>query len=174
MFLPQKVFPILHHSKTSFHYKMVHSSSFLRACRCWDETYSRCVPDIKTAFDGTTGYKLSYLRFLVCLFKLFRPQANFHDTAGAVRSKTGKRLGSCNMIGRGPKSHFFGHFIELLFCLYGEFLLLSLFRFGINLCSSMFIIVLKFELAHETLIRELIVYVVWFFSKDSRFCPPRK
>ena len=58
--------------------------------------------DQKFNFGGAIGYENSYLEFLFRHFKIFRLHAILHDAAGAVRAHSGKGLGYCYMIGRGP------------------------------------------------------------------------
>ena len=66
---------------------------------------------------GKFGYGDSYLEFLFRHFKVFRLHAILHDAAGAVRAHSGKGLGYCYIIGRGPNSCLLGHVTGLLFCL---------------------------------------------------------
>ena len=55
--------------------------------------------------------------FYFVVSKVFRLHAILHDAAGAVRAHSGKGLGYCYIIGRGPSSCLLGHVTGLLFCL---------------------------------------------------------
>ena len=84
--------------------------------------------DQKIKFGGTIGYVDSYLDCVIRYSKVFRLHAVLHDTAGAVRVHSGKGLGYCNMIGRGPNSFLLGHVTGLLFCVYVKIFLPSIFN----------------------------------------------
>ena len=73
--------------------------------------------DQKFIFAGTSGYGDSYLHFQFRLFKVFKLHAILHDAAGAVGARSGKGLGYCYMIGRGPNSCLLGHVTGQNFCL---------------------------------------------------------
>ena len=103
--------------KMSFENNSVRKNLFLSACFCWDSQLSLREMDQKFIFGGTTGYGDSYLEFLFRHFKVFRLLAILHDAAGAVRPHSGKGLGYCYMIGRGPNSCLLGHVTGLVYCL---------------------------------------------------------
>ena len=79
-------------------------------------------------FSGTIGYGDSYLDSVFRYSKVFRLYAILHDAAAAVGLQTGKGLGYCYMIGLGPKCCLLGHVTGLLFCLYVEIFLPSVFN----------------------------------------------
>ena len=85
--------------------------------------------DQKYKFGGTIGYGNSYLELLFHQFKIFRLHAILHDAAGKVRAQNGKGPGYCYIIGRDPNSCLLGHVTGLLFCLYVEIFLPSIFKF---------------------------------------------
>ena len=60
--------------------------------------------------------------------KVSRLHAILHDAAGAVRAHSGKGPGYCYMIGRVPNCCSLGHVTGLLFCLYVEIFLPSIFN----------------------------------------------
>ena len=76
-----------------------------------------CLLGQKLIYGGTIGCGDSYLEFLFRHFKVFRLHAILHDAAGTVRAHSGKALGYCYMIERGPNSCLLGHVTGLLFCL---------------------------------------------------------
>ena len=102
----------------STEHNSVRKNLFLSACFCWDSRISLREMDQKFEFGGNIGYGDSYLEFFFRHFKVFRLQSILHDAAGAVRAHSGKGLGYCYMIGRGPNSCLLGHVTGLLFCLY--------------------------------------------------------
>ena len=114
--------------KLSFEHNSVRKNLFLSACFCWDSRLSLREMDEKFKFGGTIGYGNSYLELLFRHFKIFRLHAILHDAAGAVRANSGKGLGYCYMIGRGPNSCLLGHVTGLLFCLYVKIFLPSIFN----------------------------------------------
>ena len=120
-----RLFPGL---KMSVEHKSVRKNLFLSACFCCDSRLSLREVDQKFNFAGNIGYGYSYLEFLFRHFEAFRLQAILHDTAGAVRSHSGKGPGYCYMIGRGPNSCLLGHVTGLLSCLYVKIFLPSIFN----------------------------------------------
>ena len=82
----------------------------------------------KFKFGGLIGYGNSCLDSVYPYSKVFRLHAILHDAAGAVRAHSGKGPGYCYMIGRGPNSCLLGHVTGLLFCLYVNIFLLSIFN----------------------------------------------
>ena len=84
--------------------------------------------DQKFKFGGTIGYGNSYWEFLFRHFEVFRLHASQHDAARAVREHSGKGHGYCYVIGQGPNSCLLGHVTGLLFCLYVELFLPSIFN----------------------------------------------
>ena len=113
--------------KMSFEHNSIRKNLFLSACFCWDSRLSLGEMDEKFKFGGTIGYGNSYLKLLFRHFKKFRLHAILHDAAGAVRAHSGKALGYCYMIGRGPNSCLLGHVTGLLICLYVKIILPSIF-----------------------------------------------
>ena len=110
----------------SFEHNGVRKNLFLSACFCWDSRVSLREVDQKFNFGRTMGYGDSYLEILFRQFKVFRVQAILHDAAGAVWAHSGRGLGYCYMIGRGPTSCLLGHVTGLLFCLYVKIFLPSI------------------------------------------------
>ena len=114
--------------KRSFEHNSVRKNLFLSACFCWDSRISFHEMDQKFKFGGTSGYGDSYFEFIFRHFKVSRLHAILHDAAGAVRAHSGKGLGYCYMIGRGPNSCLLGHVSGLLFCLYVKTFLPPIFN----------------------------------------------
>ena len=114
--------------KWSFEINSVRKNFFLSACFCWDSRLSLREMDQKFKFGGTIGYGNSYLELFFRQFKKFRLHAILQDAAGAVRAHSGKRLGYCYMIRRGPSSCLLGHVTGLLFCFYVKIFLPSIFK----------------------------------------------
>ena len=110
--------------------------------------------DQKFEIGGTIGYDGSYMEFLFRHFKVIRLHAKLHDSAGAVRSHSGKSLGKCYLVGRGPKSCMLAHVTGLLCCLCKKLFLLSTFNTD-DFRSSMSCILLGNELADKNVIEEL-------------------
>ena len=106
---------------------MFKKNLFPSACFCWDSRLSLGEMDQKFKFGGTIGSGYSYLELLFRHFKVFSLHAVLHDVAGAVRAHSGKGLGYCYMIGRGPISCLLGHVTGLLLCLYVKLFLPSIF-----------------------------------------------
>ena len=157
--------------KLSFEQNSVWKNLFLSADSCWDSRVSLREMDHKYKLGGTIGYGNSYLELLFRHFKVFRLHAILHDAAGAVRAHSGKGLGFCYMIRRGPSSCLPGHVTGLLFCLYVKIFLPSIFN-SVDFWSSMPLIVLDRELADKNIIKELGLYIdgsLWGFS----FWPPK-
>ena len=77
---------------------------------------------------GLIGYGNSFLDSAFRYSKEFRLHATLHDAAGAVRSHSGKGPGYCYLIGGGPKSCLLRHVTGLLFRLYVNFFLPSVFN----------------------------------------------
>ena len=86
----------------SFEHNSIHKNLFLSACFCWDCGIFLREMNQKLKFGGLIGYGNSYLDSVFRYSKVFRLNAILHDAAGAVRSHSGKGLGYCYMIGRGP------------------------------------------------------------------------
>ena len=157
--------------KKSFEHKSVRKNLFLSACFCWDSSLSLHEMDQKTKFGGLIDYGNSCLDSVFRYSKVFRLRAILHDAAGAVRAHSGKGLGYCYMIGRGPNSCLLGHVIGLLFCLYVKLFLPSIFNF-VDFWSSMSCIVLDIELTEKNIIKELGL----FFDRSVQafsFCPQK-
>ena len=114
--------------KMSFQHNSVHKNLFLSACFCWDSRLFLRQMDQKIKFGATIDYEDSYLDSVFRYSKVFRLHAKLHDAAGAVRVHSGKGLGYCYMIGRGPNSCLLGHVTGLLFCLYVKIILHSIFN----------------------------------------------
>ena len=114
--------------KMSNEHKSVRKNLFLSACFCWDSTLSSREVDQSFMHGGKIGYGDSYLELLFRLFKVFRLHAILHDAAGAVRTHIGEGPGYYYMIGEGPNSCLFGHVTGILFCLYVEIFLPSIFN----------------------------------------------
>ena len=74
-----------------------------------------------------------------------------YDAAGALRAHSGKGLGYCYMIGRGPISCLLGH---VTFCLYLKIFLPSIFNL-VDFWNNMSCIVLDIELTKKNIIKEL-------------------
>ena len=104
--------------KMTFEHNSVRKNLILSACFWWDSRLSSHEMDQKFKFGGLIGYGNSYLDSVFRYSKVFTLHAILHDAAGTVRSHSGKGLGYCYMIGRGPNSCFLGHVTGLLFCLY--------------------------------------------------------
>ena len=114
--------------RMSFEHNSVCKNLFLSACFCWDSRLPLHEMDQKNKFGGTFGYGNPYLELLFRHFEIFRLHAILHDAAGTVRAHSGKSLGYCYKIGRGPNSGLLGHVTGLLFCLYVKFFLPSIFN----------------------------------------------
>ena len=97
--------------------------------------------------------------------------AILHDAAGAVRSNSGKGLGNCYMIGRGPNSCLLGHVTGLLFCLYVKLFLSSILN-SIYFWSSMSLIVLDTELIEKNITKEPRLFINGSVQGFS-FCLPK-
>ena len=104
--------------KMSFEHNIFRKNLFLSASFCGDSRLYLREVDKKFKFGGRIGYGNFCLDSLFRHFKLFRLHATQHNTSGAVRAHTGKGLGYCYMIGRGPNSCLLGHMTGLLFRLY--------------------------------------------------------
>ena len=98
------------------------------ACFCWDSRLSLREMDQIYKIVGKVGYGNSYLNSVFRYSKVFRLHAILHVAVGAVRLQTGKGLGYCYMIGRGPNCCLLGHVPGLLFCLYVKNFLPSIFN----------------------------------------------
>ena len=112
----------------SFEHNSVRKNLSLSACFCCDSRFPLQEMDQKFKLGGLIGYGNSYLDSVFCYSKVFRLHAILHDAVGAFRSHSGKGLGYCYMIGRGPKSCLLGHVTGLLFCLYVKLFLPSFFN----------------------------------------------
>ena len=153
----------------SFEYNSVRKNLFLSACFCWESRLSPREMDQKFKFRGTIGYGNSYLELFH--LKIFRLHAILHDAAEAVRAYSGKGPGYCYMIGRGPNSCLLGHVTGLLFCLYVNIILPSIFN-SVDFWNSMSCIVLDIELTEKNLIKEPGLYIDGSVQGFS-FCPPK-
>ena len=114
--------------KMSFEHNSGRKNLFLSAFFCWASRLSLREMDQKFKFGGLIGYGNSYLDSVFRCSKVFRLHAILHDAAGAVGAHSGKGLGYCYMIGRGPNSCLLGHATGLLFCLYKKIFLPSIFK----------------------------------------------
>ena len=130
---------------------------FLKACFCWDSRLSLREEDQNFKIGGTIGYGDSYLEYTFCRSKVFRLHAILHNAAGAVQAHNSKGPGYCYMIGRGTNSCLLGHMTGLLFCLYLKGFPPSIYN-SVHFCSSMFGIVLDFEIAVKNVIKDLGVF----------------
>ena len=83
--------------------------------------------DQKFLQGGKIGYGDSYLVSVSRYSEAFRLHAILHDAAGAVRLQNGKGPGYFYMVGQGPKCSLLGHLTGLLFCLYVQLFLPSIF-----------------------------------------------
>ena len=158
VFFLMSIFRLYPGSKTSFEHKSVRKNLFLSAGFCWDSRISLREMDQNFKNGGTIGYGSSYLEFSFRHFKVIRLHAILHDAAGAVRAHNGKGLRYSHMIGRGPKSCLLGHVNGLLFCLYVNLYLPSIFN-SVDFWSSMSCIVLDIELADKNLYKDLGVFI---------------
>ena len=143
--------------KISFENISVCKNLLQSACFRWDSRLSLREMDQKLKFDGTIGYGDSYLEFVFRHLKVFRLHTILNDAAAAVRAHSGKGRSNCYMIGWGRDSCLLGHVTGLLFCLYVNFILPSIFD-SVDFWSSMSCIVLDFESADKTGIKELGVF----------------
>ena len=114
--------------KISFEHNSVGKNLFLSAYSCWDSRLSLLEMHQKFNFGGTIGYGDSYLDSVFRYSKVFRLHAKLHDAAGAVRLQTGKGPGYCYMTGRGPNCCLLRHVTGLLFRLYVNIFLPSIFN----------------------------------------------
>ena len=130
---------------------------FLNACLRWISRLLLREMDRKFKIGGTIGFGDSYLWFLFRHFNVFRLHAILNDAAGAVWAHSGKGLGYCYMIGRGPSSCVLVHVTRLLFCLYVKLFLPSIFN-AVDFLSSMFCILLENELPDKPLYRNWVFF----------------
>ena len=114
--------------KMSFEYNSVRKKLFLSACFCLDSGISLREMDQIFKFGGLIESGNSCLDSVFRYSKVFRLHAILHDAAGAVRSYSGKGHGYCYLIGRGPNSCLLSHVTRLLFCLYVNLFLPSVFN----------------------------------------------
>ena len=112
----------------SFEHNSFRKNLFPSASFCWASGLSFCEMDQKFIFGGLIGYENSYLDSVFRYTKILRLHAIIHDAAGALRLHSSKVPGYCYIIGRGPNSCLFGHVTGLLFCLYVELFLPSIFN----------------------------------------------
>ena len=157
--------------KMSFERNSVRKNLLLSAGFCWDSRLSLREMDQNFKFDGTIGYGDSYLEFLFRHFKVFKLHAILLDTAGALRSHSGKGRGHCFMMGRGPNSCLFGYVTGLLFCLYVEVSLPSISN-SVDFWNSMSLIILHIELTEKNKIKELGLFIDGSLQGFS-FCPTK-
>ena len=157
--------------KMSFEHNSVRKNLFLSAFLCWDSRLSLREMDHKFKFGGTIGYGYSYFEFSFRHFKVIRLHAILHDAAGAVRAHSGKGLGYCYMIAKGPNSCLLGQVTGLLFWLYVKIFLPSIFN-SVDFWNTMSLIVLEIELTEKYLFKELGLYIDGSLQGFS-FCPPK-
>ena len=170
-YLSNEHFLTLPQSKSNFFHNCTQKNLFLSACYCWDGIVSLREVDQTFLHGGKVGHGDSYLHSVFRYSKLFRLHAILHDAAGAVRAHSGKGLGCCYMIGRGPNSCLLGHVTGLLFCLYVKFFLPSFFNF-VDFWKSMSLIVLDIELTKRKIFKELGLYFDGSLKRFP-FCPPK-
>ena len=114
--------------KVSFKHNSARKNLFLSACFCWDSRLSLRELDQKYKLGGTIGYGNPYLELIFRHFKTLRLHAKLDDAAGAVWAHSGNGSSYCYMIGRGPDSCLLSHVTGLLFCLYVNLFLPSIFN----------------------------------------------
>ena len=117
----------------------------------------------------TIGYGDLYLEYLFRHFKLFRLFAVLDDDAGAVREHSGKGPRSFYMVGRGPKSCFFGLLFALMqnsFCI--------LFSILLIFWKTMSCIVLDNKLAVENVKKELGIFTDGNVQMCSSYTPRKQ
>ena len=114
--------------KMSIEHNSVRKNLFLSACFCLNSRLSLREMNQKFPFGELIGYGNSYLDSVFRYSKVFRLHAILHDAAGAVRAHSGEGPGYCDMIGGGPNSCLLGHVTGLLFCLYVQIFLPSIFN----------------------------------------------
>ena len=114
--------------KKSFEHNTVRKNLFLSACFFWDSGLSLREMDQKYRFGGLIECGSSYLDSMFRYSKVLRLHAILHDAAGAVRAHSGKEPGYGYMIGRGPNSCLLGHVTGLLFYLYVQIFVPSIFN----------------------------------------------
>ena len=112
----------------SFEHSSVWKILFLSACFSWDSGLCLRDMDQKSKFGGPIANGNSFLDSVFRHSKVFRLHAILHDAAEALRTHSGKGLGYCYTIGRGPNSCLLGHMTGLLFCLYVKLFLPSVFN----------------------------------------------
>ena len=149
--------------------KKVRGNLFLSACFCWDSRLSLREMDQNNNFGGTISYGDSYLEFVFRHFKVVRLHAILHDAAVVVRAHSGKGLGYCYMIGRRPNSCLLDHVSGLLFFLYVEVFLPSIFN-SVDFWNSISLIVLDIELTKKNILEESGLYVDGSLQ-GFPFCP---
>ena len=114
--------------KSNFFHNCTRKNRFPSARYCWDGTISSREVDQKILHCGKIGYGDSYLDSVFRYSKAFKLNALLHDGAGKFRLQTGKGSGYCYLIGRGPNCCLLGHMTGLLFCLYVNIFLPSIFN----------------------------------------------
>ena len=156
--------------KCHFQNISVRENVFLSACFCWDfRNFLREMDQKLNLVEPLVMGPRTWSLFRH--FKVFRLNAILHDAAGAVRAHSGKGPGYCYMIGRGPNSCLLGHVTGLLFCLYVNVFLPSIFN-SVDLWSSMSWIVLDIELTEKNVIKELGLFIDGSLQRFS-ICPPK-
>ena len=141
------------------------------ACFIWNDKVSLREMDQKFSFGGLIGYGSSYLDSILGSSKVFRLPAILHDAAAAVRLHTGKGHGYCYMIVQGPNSCLLGHLIGLIFSLYVNFFVPSIFS-SVDFRNSIYLIVLDIERTEKNINQELGLFFDGSLQGFS-FCPPK-
>ena len=106
----------------------VRKNLFLSVCHCLDPKISLREMNDFCPHGGLIGYGDSYLVSVLRYSKVFRLHAFLHDAVGAVYTEKRKGPGYCYIIGRGPNWCLFGHITRLLFYLYLNFFVPSIFN----------------------------------------------
>ena len=157
--------------KMSFEYKSVRKNLFPSACFCWHSGLSLREMDQKIKFGGPIGFWNSCLDSVFRYSKIFRLHVLLHDAARAVRTHSGKGPRYCYMIGRGTNSSLLSHVTGILFCLYVEIFLPSIFN-SVDFWSEVYLIVLDIELTEKNVIKDLGFFFLVFY-KDFHFVHQR-
>ena len=152
-------------------YKSFRKNFFLSACYCSDKSISVREVDQKFLIGGKISYGDSYSDSVFCYSKVFRLYVLLHDAAGAVRSQTGKGPGYCYTIGRRPNSCLLGHVTKLVFCLYVELFLASIFN-SINVGNSLYLFVVEKKRDQKSIRKELGPFIDGNIQGFS-LCPPK-
>ena len=154
--------------KKSFENNSFRKNLFLSACFCWDSRFSLCEIDQDCEYRWTIVMGTRTWSFYFVISK-YLDYTQYYT--GAVRARIGKGPGYCYMIGRGPNSSLLGHVSGLLFCLYVNVFLLSIFN-SADFWNSLFLIALGIELTEKNIIKELGLYIDGSLQGFS-FSPPK-